>query len=196
MLKERSNNRRRLIKSFVLLLVIGLITVWQIFSSYSDSSLVKKENYLLEFNLNTLELGEVRIVHQSGLPIILMRRTKQALKELLLIRSSLADPDSKQSMQPRFAKNYHRSFKPEFFIAYAVLPKTGREVQYRLDSFKTPFNAKGHWFGGFSDLVSGELYDKAGRGYLPNVTNLYVPQYKLTPQNKLYVYTLKELNFD
>ncbi len=190
-----NNNRNRLIKFFALLLVVGFISIWQVFSTYSDSSTVKKEKYLLKFNLNTLKLGEVRILHQSGLPVVLMRRTMQDLKDLLVIRSIVADPDSTKSTQPAFAKNYHRSLKPEFFIAYAALPKTGREIQYRLKSFKTSFNSKGYWFGGFSEKVSGALYDKAGRSYLPGTSNLYIPQYRLTPQNKLYVYTLKELSF-
>ena len=189
-------NRKKLIKLFFILCVFAFIGIWQVFSGYSNSSSVKKEKYLLTFNLNSLEPGETRIVHHSGLPVILMRRTKQDLESLLAIRSSLSDPDSKQSMQPDFAKNYYRSLNPEFFIAYAVLPETGREIQYRLSTFNTPFSLNAQWFGGFSEAVSGALYDKAGRSYSPGKGNLDIPQYKLTAQNKLYVYTLKELKFD
>ena len=189
-------NRTKLIKLFFILCMLAFIAIWQVFSGYSHSSSVEKEKYLLEFNLNMLEPGESRIVHQSGLPVILMRRTQQDLKNLLAIRSKLADPDSRKSTQPDFAKNYHRSLKAEFFIAYAVLPETGREILYRSAGFNTPFNPEQQWFGGFSEAVSGAYYDKAGRSYFPAQKNLDIPQYRLTAQNRLYVYTLKELNFD
>lgn len=191
------NSRKNLIKIFLLLFLIGIVFVWRIFSGYSDSSTVKKEHYLLRFNLNELEPGEVRIVHQNGLPVVLMHRTEQELKELLAIRSSLSDPDSKNSRQPKFAQNYHRSLKPEFFIAYAIIPGLGHEVNYRLKSYNSNRISDMQWYGGFSEeRHSGAFYDKAGRIYKQGSTNLEVPNYKLTPQNQLYVYTLKELDFD
>ena len=191
-----SNNRKVLIKVFVLLFIIAILFVWRIFSGYSDSSSVKKDHYLLRFNLNELEPGEARIVHHNGLPVVLMHRTEQELKELLAIRSSLSDPDSKQSWQPNFAKNYHRSLKSEYFIAYAMTPSSGLAINYRLKSFKTNLSSVGQWYGGFSETRNSLLFDKAGRSYTQGSVNLDVPNYKITPQNQLYVYTLKELDFD
>lgn len=196
-MQSGSNNRKKLINIFLILFVIAFVFIWNIFSGYSDSSTVKKEHYLLQFNLNTLEPGEVRIVHQNGLPIVLMYRTEKDLKELLKIRSSLSDPDSKRSRQPKFAKNYYRSLKSQFFIAYAVTPRLGIEVNYRLKSFKHNLSSDALWFGGFSEeRHTGYVYDKAGRSYNLASKNLDVPNYKITPQNQLYVYTLKELDFD
>jgi len=190
-------HRKTLVKVFVLLFFVAVVFVWTIFSGYSDSSSVKKDHYLLRFNLNELAPGEVRIVRQNGLPIVLMHRTEQELKELLAIRSNLSDPDSNSSNQPDFAKNYHRSMKPEFFIAYAVTPRLGIEVNYRLKNYTRHQISNVQWYGGFSEeRHSGYLYDKAGRSYKQSGHNLDVPNYKITPQNQLYVYTLKELNFD
>lgn len=190
------SSRKNLIKIFILLFCIAIVFVWRIFSGYSDSSSVKKEHYLLRFDLNELDAGDIRIIHQNGLPVILMRRTEKDLKELLAIRSSLSDPDSKISKQPRFAKNYYRSLKPEFFIAYAVVPTSGVEINYLLKSYKTNLSSSEQWYGGFSDTHNGFIYDKAGRSYTHSGVNLDVPNYKITPQNQLYVYTLKELDFD
>ena len=190
-------NTKRLIQTFLFLCFVALVMLWQVFSGYSDSSTVKKEKYLFKYDLSKLVEGEVRIVRQAGLPIILMRRSKQDLKNLLAIRSSLLDSDSKRSTQPQFAKNYHRSLKPEYFIAYAVSPKTGRDIFYRLDTFNTPYNVTEQWFGGFSESSSANVYDKAGRVYQsPNSRNLDVPNYKINAADVLYVYALKELDFD
>lgn len=190
------NRRSRLIKIFFWLLIIAVVGIWQIFSGYSESSLIKKEKYLLEFDLNGLKDGDIRIIQQTGLPLIIMRRSTQDLRELLKVRSYLTDPDSLQSAQPKFAKNYHRSLKPEFFIAFAISPEIGRDINYRLKQFKPKFVTTDHWFGGFSQQQTDVVYDKAGRSYKPKGINLHIPNYRITPQNKLYVYTLKELNFD
>ena len=190
---------KRLTQLFILLCFIGLLMLWQVFTGYSDSSTVKKEKYLLKFNLNELTESEVRIIQQAGLPIVIMHRSKEDLKKLLAIRSHLLDPDSKNSRQPKYAKNYYRSLKPEFFIAYAVSPRTGRDIHYRLESFKTAYsdNNTDQWFGGFSAVNSNSLYDKAGRAYQQSdSSNLDIPNYKINASNILYVYTLKELDFD
>jgi len=186
-----------LFRAFFILCFIGIYSIWNVFSDYSESSLIKKEHYLLRFNLNELTMGEVRIVNHNGLPIIIMRRTKQELKQLLDLRSYLSDSDSKHSHQPKFAENYYRSLKSEYFIAYAVTVNLGIEVNYRLENFKHNLDSSVKWYGGFSEtLRSGFLYDKAGRSYVKKGMNLDVPNYKITTDNQLYVYTLKELDFD
>jgi len=187
---------------FLLLSIIAIIFIWSVFSGYSDSSSVKKEDYLLRFNLNELTTGEVRIIQHKGLPVVIMKRKPKDLKELLAVRSDLLDPDSNKSMQPEFAKNYHRSFKPEYFIAYALNPLSGADIIYRLASYRHNLKKGRLWFGGFSEKRTGYLYDKAGRIYKQTDSdnapryNLYVPNYKVTANNQLYVYTLKELDFD
>ncbi len=191
----KNKQRSYFVRTFFILVFIAVIGVWKIFSTYSDSSSIKKEKYLVQFNLSELKPGEVRIIQQHGLPIIIMRRTKQDLKNLLAVRSSLSDPDSVKSSQPKFAKNYYRSLKPEYFIAYAINPRYGVEVNYRLKSFKSVLNMDKAWEGGFSDSRSG-VYDKAGRAYSKNAQNLDIPDYKITPDNILYVYSLKELGFN
>ena len=190
-------SRKTLAKIFLLLIFIAFIFVWNLFSGYSDSSTIKKDHYLLRFNLNELGPGEVRIIHHNGLPIVVMHRTKKELEELLVIRSSLSDPDSMQSKQPKFARNYYRSLKPEFFIAYAVTPKIGHPINYRLKNYNNSRISNLKWFGGFTeDRHTGYIYDKAGRTYIDVGRNLEVPNYKITSKNQLYVYTLKELDFD
>ena len=194
---EKINSRKTLAKIFLLLIFIAFIFVWNLFSEYSNSSIVKKDHYLLRFNLNELEPGEVRIIHHNGLPIVIMHRTEKELEELLVIRSSLFDPDSKNSTQPQFAMNYYRSLKPEFFIAYGVTPHLGIPINYRLKSYTNIHAAKTQWYGGFSeDQRTGFVFDKAGRIYNKSGNNLDIPNYKVTPDNQLYVYTLKELDFD
>ncbi len=194
--------RKNLFVVFLFLLVIAIIFIWTVFSGYSDSSTVKKKDYLLQFNLTELVAGETRIIRHNGLPVILMHREQQDLKQLLAIRSALMDPDSKESTQPAFAKNYHRSLKPEYFIAYAVNPLSGADINYRLENYQPNLTEDGLWHGGFSEKRTGYLYDKAGRIYKQNGLdnapryNLYVPNYKITANNQLYVYTLKELDFE
>lgn len=194
--------RKNLSRLFLFLFAIAIIYIWNIFSDYSDSALVKKEHYLLRFNLNELISGEVRIVQHNGSPVILLRRSSKDLKQLLAIRSDLMDPDSNKSSQPEFAKNYYRSLIPEYFIAYAVNPVSGADVNYRLKNYKHKLKTEASWDGGFSEIQTGYVYDKAGRIYKQKNLdksiryNLYVPNYKITASNQLYVYTLKELDFD
>ena len=133
---------------------------------------------------------------------MLLKRDSKDLKQLRAVRSNLMDPDSSKSFQPRFAKNYHRSLKAEYFIAYAVNAISGAEIKYRLKNYKHKLKAGAFWNGGFSEAQTGYVYDKAGRLYKQNNLddsiryNLYVPNYKITATNQLYVYTLKELDFD
>ncbi len=194
--------RKNLLILFLFLFVIVIIFMWTVFSGYSDSSTVKKKDYLLRFNLAELVPGEVRIIQHKGLPVVVMHREQQDLKQLLAIRSGLMDPDSNKSAQPTFAKNYHRSLKPEYFIAYAVNPLSGADINYRLESYQHNLKKERLWYGGFSEKRTGYLYDKAGRIYKQNGSdntpryNLYIPNYKVTANNQLYVYTLKELDFD
>ncbi len=189
--------RKNLLRLFLFLLVVAIVFIWIIFSGYSNSSGVKKEHYLIHVNLNKLMPGEVRIIRHNGSPVILMRRSQQDLKNLLAIRSNLIDPDSQISSQPRFAKNYYRSLKQEYFIAYAINPVSGVEVNY-----KSELDIDVPWYGGFLENRTDDIYDKAGRIYKRNSgadplrSNLYIPNYKITPDNQLYVYTLKELDFD
>ncbi|VAW94568.1 hypothetical protein MNBD_GAMMA23-2314 [hydrothermal vent metagenome] len=197
-----AKRRKNLLILFLLLFVIAVVSMWTVFSGYSDSSAVKKKDYLLRFNLAELVSGEVRIIQHKGLPVVLMHREQQDLKQLLAIRSGLIDPDSNESSQPAFAKNYHRSLKPEYFIAYAINPLSGADINYRLESYQHNLKKERLWYGGFSEKRTGYLYDQAGRVYKQADSadaqryNLYVPNYKITANNQLYVYTLKELDFD
>ena len=201
LLSIQQKRRQNLVYFFLLLLLVAIVFIWMVFSDYSNSSRIKKDHYLLRFDLTTLVPGEVRIVRHHGLPVLIMQRTPQELKQLLDIRSYLSDPDSNESTQPAFAKNYYRSLKAEYFIAYAVHPVSANEINYRLASYQHTLKPGIPWYGGFSETHSGAYYDKAGRIYKQihsnnhSAFNLYVPDYRITLDNQLYVYTLKELGF-
>jgi ubiquinol-cytochrome c reductase iron-sulfur subunit len=116
-----------------------------------------------------------------GKPILVVRRTPEALKTLQspsLVRI-LSDPNSHVLQQPPYADNWHRSVSPEIAVLVGICTHLGCiPVFYPNPSATDP---QPNWPGGYLCPCHGSKYDLAGRVYsgVPAPYNLPVPPYRL-----------------
>jgi ubiquinol-cytochrome c reductase iron-sulfur subunit len=80
-----------------------------------------------DVDLAHLEPGSQKVIQWRGLPVFLVQRTP---KELEVLRNSadtalLSDPESSVLQQPSYAKNWHRSIKPEYLVLVGICTHLG-----------------------------------------------------------------------
>lgn len=80
------------------------------------------------------------------------------IRELPEHRALLADPESRESVQPPYVENLHRSIKPEIFVAVGLCPHLGCIPTYSPDGNRT-VNLP---HAGFYCPCHGSRFDAAG----------------------------------
>ena len=133
----------------------------------------------LDVDISKIAPGQQIVVVWRGKPILLVRRTPEALKTLQdpKLLSILADPNSKVLQQPAYAENWHRSVNPEIAVMVGICTHLGCvPVFYPNPSASDP---QPNWPGGYLCPCHGSKYDLAGRVYsgVPAPYNLPVPPY-------------------
>jgi ubiquinol-cytochrome c reductase iron-sulfur subunit len=146
----------------------------------------------VEAEIATLQPGELRVFEWRGKPVWVFRRSKEMLESLKAVAPSLTDPDSKHSDQPKYAKNDHRSEKPEIMVLIGVCTHLGCSPQLRPAEAKAEMGAD--WMGGFYCPCHGSKFDLAGRVFRgsPAPTNLVVPPYEFASDVALVIGEDKE----
>jgi ubiquinol-cytochrome c reductase iron-sulfur subunit len=132
--------------------------------------------------------GQVRTTWRSR-PIFIVHRTPAILKELQSqqLVSRLSDPSSSVHQQPPYAKNWHRSIKPEFLVLVGICTHLGCiPMFYPQPSDSQP--AAG-WLGGYFCPCHGSKYDLAGRVFagVPAPYNLPVPPHHYVGSDKIRI---------
>lgn len=125
----------------------------------------------LPVNIGGLEAGKLLTVEWSGRSVWLLRRSADEIAALAGYESELADPDSKQSLQPESCRNPHRSLRPELFVAIGQCTHQGCPPQLKSGA------------GGRSEFLCPchtSKFDLAGRVFRngPAPANLVVPEYR------------------
>jgi ubiquinol-cytochrome c reductase iron-sulfur subunit len=133
----------------------------------------------VEVDISKVAPGQQIVVVWRGKPILIVRRTPDALKTLQdpKLVSILSDPDSKVLQQPEYAENWHRSVNPEYAVMVGICTHLGCvPVFYPNPSATDP---QPNWPGGYLCPCHGSKYDLAGRVYsgVPAPYNLPVPPY-------------------
>ena len=156
-------------------------------ASMLPSERAKAAGAPVEVDLSKLEPGQKMTVEWRGKPVWIVRRTPEMLKMIEADEDRVADPDSKRSQQPPYAKNDFRSLKPEYLVVVGICTHLGCSPVERLNAQPEPFAAD--WRGGFYCPCHGSLFDLAGRVYKnkPAPDNLAVPPYKFLGDAKLVI---------
>jgi ubiquinol-cytochrome c reductase iron-sulfur subunit len=96
-------------------------------STFQPSERAKAAGAPVEVDISTLNPGELKRVEWRGKPVWVVRRTKDQLDALTKVESQLADPksDRKDYPTPKYAKNGHRSIKPEFLVVVGICSHLG-----------------------------------------------------------------------
>ncbi len=155
---------------------VGLAATSVPFISYwLPSSDTEAEGAPVNVNIGTLQPKEQLTVSWRGQPIWIINRTEEMLASLPQLNGQLRDPDSIEDQQPSYAKNIHRSIKPEILIAIGICTHLGCIPTYRPDVG----GISPDWLGGFYCPCHGSRYDLAGRVYkgVPAPLNLKIPRH-------------------
>lgn len=122
-------------------------------------------------------------------PVMIYRRTPEQLAALRNAEMSnrardphspegyaFRDRDSEEPRQPDWAKNWHRSLRPEIMVCIAECTRDGVVVS----------NMGGSFDGGWMCPACGSKYDLAGRAYSgPAPSNLRVPLHRFVSEHEI-----------
>jgi ubiquinol-cytochrome c reductase iron-sulfur subunit len=104
--------------------------------------------------------------------------------------AELADPNSDRTAYPtpEYAKNRHRSIKPEIFVAIGICSHLGCSPSDKLVPGAQP-SLPDDWPGGFLCPCHGSTFDVAGRVYKnkPAPDNLEIPPHMYVSDSVILV---------
>ncbi len=143
----------------------------------------------VELDLDKVQPGQQVQVRWRSRPIFVINRPPAALKTLQskALLDRLADPDSENLQQPKYAENWHRSLKPEYGVLVGICTHLGCIPAFFPQP--NPTTPTADWPGGYFCPCHGSKYDLAGRVYagVPAPYNLPVPPYHFVNDKKLRI---------
>jgi ubiquinol-cytochrome c reductase iron-sulfur subunit len=157
-------------------------------ASLTPSERAKAAGAPVEVDIDKLAPGEMMVVEWRGKPVWILRRTPEMLAALAKAEPSLADPGSTvDAQQPEYARNAHRSLKPELFVAVGICTHLGCSPSSAFQAGNPALGAD--WPGGFLCPCHGSTFDFAGRVFKskPAPTNLEVPPHKYLSDARLLI---------
>lgn len=128
----------------------------------------------LAVELGALSEGKLLTVEWRGLPVWVLHRSVAQIAALAATETALADPESRQSLQPASCRNRQRSLRSDIFVALGLCTHQGCTPALLGD-------------GGFLCPCHASKYDLAGRVFKvgPAATNLVIPAYRFEADNRL-----------
>ncbi len=159
-------------------------------STFSPSERARAAGAAVQVDISALQPGEKMTVEWRGKPVWIVRRTPAQLEELKKLDTLLADPQSDRTAvpNPAYAKNPHRSIKPEYFVGIGICPHLGCSPSDKFQAGPQP-SLPDDWTGGFFCPCHGSTFDMAGRVFKnkPSPDNLQVPPHMYLADNLLLV---------
>ena len=146
-------------------------------ASWNPSEKAKQAGAPVTANISKLEPGQLIRVEWRGKPVWVVKRTPEMLKTLAAVEGQLRDTGSDDDkQQPEYAKNQHRSKKPEIFVAVGICTHLGCSPTYKMADFDAHVEGIA---SGFFCPCHGSTYDMAGRVFqgVPAPRNLMIPPY-------------------
>jgi ubiquinol-cytochrome c reductase iron-sulfur subunit len=188
---ETDSNRRHFlgVATGVMGVVGAGFVAYPFLASWQPSARARALGAPVEVDVSKLEVGGLLKVEWRGSPIWILRRTPQMLETLTLpeVTSRLRDPASRQSEQPEYAQNVHRSRREDVLVVIGSCTHLGCAPLERFDV--APADLGPDWRGGFFCPCHGSLFDLAGRVFagVPAPTNLMIPPYMFTDDNTILI---------
>ena len=186
------NDRRLLlIATSVAAGVPALSTVGAMVSTFQPSERAKAAGAPIEVDIAGMAPGEMKTVEWRGKPVWILRRTPEMLASLKAVETQLADPESarkQDEMTPEYARNAHRSIKPEYLVAIGICTHLGCSPVSKFTTGAQP-SLPDDWGGGFFCPCHGSTFDLAGRVYKnkPAPDNLPVPRHMYASETKIII---------
>ena len=147
-------------------------------STFAPSERAKAAGAPVQVDISSLRPGEKLTVEWRGKPVWILRRTPEQLESLKKTQAQVADPNSDRTAYPtpEYAKNPHRSIKPEVFVGVGICSHLGCSPSDKFATGPQP-SLPDDWLGGFLCPCHGSTFDIAGRVFKnkPAPDNLEVP---------------------
>jgi ubiquinol-cytochrome c reductase iron-sulfur subunit len=168
----------------------GLAAAVPFVSSFAPSERARAAGAPVEVDITAIKPGEKLVVEWRGKPVWIMRRTPEQLASLNQTESQVADPKSLRTQYPtpEYARNQHRSIKPEVFVGVGICSHLGCSPSERFATGPQP-SLPDDWAGGFFCPCHGSTFDLAGRVFKdkPAPDNLEVPPHMYLSETTLLV---------
>ncbi len=160
-------------------------------STFQPSERARAAGASVEVDISELKPGEKLTVEWRGKPVWIIRRTPEQVAELPKNDALLADPNSLRKpdeFTPEYARNEHRSIKPEIMVAVGICTHLGCSPSDKFVPGPQP-SLPDTWPGGFLCACHGSTFDLAGRVYKnkPAPDNLEVPPHMYLADNRLLI---------
>ena len=155
--------------------------------SWFPSAKAKAAGAPVKVNVAKIEPGQQIVAEWRGKPVFIVRRTDEILANLVKIEGSMADPESKASVQPTYVDPKVRSIKPELLVVEGLCTHLGCAPSFRPEV--APADLGADWVGGYFCPCHGSRYDLAGRVYKaqPAPLNLPVPPYSFETDDVIII---------
>ncbi|MGH8203201.1 MAG: ubiquinol-cytochrome c reductase iron-sulfur subunit [Steroidobacteraceae bacterium] len=141
-----------------------------------------------EVDISDLQPGQMKVVAWRNRPVMIIRRTPEMLENMRTLEGRLRDSSSQASQQPDYAKNWHRSIRPDIFVVVDVCTHLSCTPSFRPEYAIT--EAGPWWRGGLLCPCHNSQYDLAGRvfeGVSPAPINLPVPPHHFVSDTKIVI---------
>ena len=159
-------------------------------STFAPSERARAAGAPVQVDIGGIAPGEKLTVEWRGKPVWIIRRTADQLATLAKVEPELADPksDRKAYPTPEYAKNQHRSIKPEFFVGVGICSHLGCSPSDKFQPGAQP-SLPDNWEGGFLCPCHGSTFDLAGRVFKnkPAPDNLEVPPHMYLSDTTLLI---------
>jgi len=156
-------------------------------AAFNPSEQAKAAGAPAKADISRLGEGEMMLIEWRGIPIYIIRHSKESLLNLNKNVSRLSDPNSLEDQQPIYAKNSNRSRKQEIVVLEAVCTHLSCAPKFYPELGSTDFDS--NWQGGFFCPCHGSKFDLVGRVYsgVPAPTNLQVPPHYYESEEVLVI---------
>lgn len=160
-------------------------------TSMAPSERAKAAGAPVEVDISGMQPGDMKTVEWRGKPVWVVRRDAESVEALAQLNDQLADPNSERNpdaLTPEYARNIHRSIKPEYLVAVGICSHLGCSPSARFEPGPQP-SLPDDWQGGFFCPCHGSTFDLAGRVYAgkPAPDNLEVPPHKYLSDTRLLI---------
>ena len=159
-------------------------------STFAPSERAKAAGAAVEVDISAIKPGEKLTAEWRGKPVWIVRRTPEQLAALKGLDSQMADPENARKAYPvpAYAKNEHRSIKPEYLVVVGICSHLGCSPSDKFQAGPQP-SLPDDWQGGFLCPCHGSTFDLAGRVYKnkPAPDNLEVPPHMYLSDTKLLI---------
>jgi len=160
--------------------------------SWFPSAKAKAAGAPVKVNISKVEPGQQIVAEWRGQPGFVLNRTEEMLGNLEKVVPLLADPDSKDSVQPAYVNPQQRSIKPELLVLVGLCTHLGCSPTFRPEV--APADLGPEWEGGYFCPCHGSRYDLSGRVYKgqPAPLNLPVPDYSYESNDVIVIGVAQE----